>query len=57
MTWFGIALVVYYILNLMSNAWVIGQGGVEVTPGTAAFAMLVQVLLIVGIFTVGTGLM
>lgn len=57
MTWFGILLVIYYVFNMMSNFYVIGVGGVEVTPGTALFATLIQALLIVGIFTVGTGLM
>lgn len=54
MTWFGIALVVYYILNLLAGAWGIGRGGIEATPADLAFTMFLQVGILVLLFTVGT---
>jgi len=56
MTTFGIILVVYYIINIISCAIVVGLGGVEVGPGSALFSMIVQGIILFCLFSVGTGL-
>ena len=57
MTWFGIVVAIYWVLNLATNFFVIGRGGMEVTPGGAFLSIIVQGLLLWGLFAVGTGLM
>lgn len=55
MTWFGILLVCYWIFSLCSSFYVMGKGGIRVSPGDALISFIVVTLLLIGLFTVGTG--
>lgn len=57
MTWFGIIVAVWWILNIASAFYIIGKGGVETTPGSAVLSIIFITLLLIGLFTVGTGVM
>lgn len=57
MTWFGIALVVYYVLSLLLTAAYIGRGeGFYTTPASLAVTMLIQGLILILLLTVGVNI-
>lgn len=56
MTWFGIVVAIWWFANIASSFYIIGTGGIEVTPGNALFSAFISSVLLLGLFFVGTGL-
>lgn len=58
MTWFGVVVAIYWLLNILAGAIYVALGDpVVLTPTSMLVTMFIQAVLLIGLFTVGTGLM
>lgn len=55
MTIFGLYLITFYTIGIVTNFYYAGQGGVEYEPGVLIFAGIWSLLNLLGIIFFGTG--
>lgn len=54
MTWFGIFLLIYYILNILAGVYYLVKGGYKGGTEALSINLVISIFLIICLVTVGT---